>query len=46
MSDTIQKPPPLGSWPRMYALVCFAALGYIVLLYWFTSVFNNPGAGT
>lgn len=46
MSNAIEKPPPLGSWPRFYALACLAAVTYIALLYWFTSVFNNPGAGT
>ena len=46
MSGATKKSPPLGSWPRFYALTCLAAVSYIALLYWFTAVFNNPGAGT
>ena len=46
MSHLAEKPPPLGSWPRLYTLVCCAAILYIVLLYWFTAVFNTPGSGS
>ncbi len=33
-------PPPLGSWPRTYALVCIAATVTIALLYWLTAAFD------
>ncbi len=46
MTESTEKPPPLGSWPRVYLLVCAMATSYIVLLYWFTRAFNNPGGGT
>jgi len=46
MSHPVEKPPPLGSWSRLYALVCCVAVLYIALLYWFTAVFNNPGPGS
>lgn len=36
--------PPMGSWPRFYAVTCVAAMFYIVLLYWFTATFNRGGA--
>lgn len=35
--------PPLGSWPRFYAVTCAVALLYIVLLYWLTATFNQTG---
>lgn len=43
MNDMDKKPSLMDSWPRVYALVCLAAVIYIALLYWFTRVFNNPG---
>ena len=46
MSPPSEKPAPLGSWSRLYALVCVAAVIYIALLYWFTAAFNQPGAGS
>ncbi len=33
-------PPPLGGWPRTYALVCVLAVLVMVLLWWFSSHFN------
>ena len=32
--------PPLGSWPRLYALVCAAALLVMAILWWFTAHYN------
>jgi hypothetical protein len=32
--------PPLGSWPRVYALVCVLAVVVMLLLWWFTAHFN------
>lgn len=43
---TTPSRPPLGSWPRFYALVCVTASFYIVLLYWFTATFNRPEVGS
>lgn len=34
--------PPLGSWPRVYALVCALAVAVMVLLWWFTAHYNLP----
>ncbi len=34
------EPPPLGTWPRMYALVLGSLLFWIVLFYLFTRVFS------
>ena len=45
MNDMNTKPSLMSSWPRVYALVCLAAVVYIALLYWFTLAFNNPGVG-
>lgn len=33
--------PPLGSWAKTYALVCFAAVATIALLYWLTAAFDR-----
>lgn len=33
-------PPPLGSWPRLYAAVCAAAVFVLWLLWWFTQHFH------
>lgn len=48
MSESIEesKAPPLGSWPRFYALTCVVAATYVVLLWWFTAAFNSSGVGT
>jgi len=32
--------PPLGSWARVYTLVCALAILVMVLLWWFTAHFN------
>lgn len=32
--------PPLGSWTRVYVLVCALAILVMVLLWWFTAHFN------
>lgn len=32
--------PPLGSWPRVYALVGVLAVVVMLLLWWFTAHFN------
>ena len=37
--------PPLGSWARLYALVCALAVFVMLLLWWFTSTFNVPANG-
>ncbi|MCC7396364.1 MAG: hypothetical protein IT455_04790 [Planctomycetes bacterium] len=34
------EPPPLGSWPRLYAAVCAAAVLVLWLLWWFTQHFH------
>jgi hypothetical protein len=33
------KPPILGTWRNLYALVIFVLAIYISLLYWFTKAF-------
>jgi len=37
--DPTQR-PPLGSWSRLYALVCALALAVMALLWWFTAHYN------
>jgi hypothetical protein len=32
--------PPLGSWARLYALVCVLAVLVMAILWWFSSSFN------
>lgn len=32
--------PPLGGWPRVYALVCALAVTVMLLLWWFTAHWN------
>lgn len=32
--------PPLGGWPRVYALVCVLAVAVMLLLWWFTAHWN------
>ena len=34
--------PPLGSWTRVYLLVCGVAIAVLLVLYWFTATFNLP----
>ncbi len=34
--------PPLGSWPKTYALVCACAVLVIALLWWLSAAFE-PG---
>ncbi len=34
--------PPLGSWARLYLLVCISAILMMALLYWLTASFNHP----
>lgn len=34
--------PPLGGWPRVYALVCVLAIAVMALLWWFTSRYDLP----
>ncbi|MBL8729233.1 MAG: hypothetical protein JNM25_12420 [Planctomycetes bacterium] len=44
MPDPVPSPgtdgPPLGGWPRVYALVCVLAVVVMLLLWWFTAHFN------
>jgi hypothetical protein len=41
---TNEPTPPLGSWSRIYALVCVLAVAMMLLLWWFTSHYNvRPG---
>ncbi|MBL9079347.1 MAG: hypothetical protein JNL08_17735 [Planctomycetes bacterium] len=43
-SPSADSPPPLGSWPRVYALVCLSAVAVMALLWWFTAHHNlRPG---
>ena len=36
------RPPPLGSWGRLYAAVIVAAVVVMLLLYAFTETWNIP----
>jgi len=44
MPDPVPPPdttrPPLGSWARVYALVCVLAVLVMLLLWWFTAHWN------
>ena len=37
--------PPLGSWPRIYALTIVLAVALMAALWWFTDTWNLPGGG-
>ena len=39
-AETSDEPPPLGSWPRMYALVLGHHALWILLFYLFTRAFE------
>ncbi|MCA8948519.1 MAG: hypothetical protein KDE27_03405 [Planctomycetes bacterium] len=39
-SEPHEKPPPLGSWPRLYALVIVLACLMMLLLWSLTAAFN------
>ena len=39
--NTDPDDPPLGSWPKTYALACAAAMATIALLYWLTAAFDR-----
>ena len=39
--QTAPEEPPLGSWPKTYALACAAAVATIALLYWLTAAFDR-----
>jgi len=39
-SEAHPERPPLGSWPKTYALVCACAVLVIALLWWMTSAFD------
>lgn len=43
--DPVEAPPPLGRWPRLYALVALVAAVLIALLYWFSATWNVPLGG-
>ncbi len=44
MTDGTREPPtarpPLGSWARLYALVCVLAVVVMLILWWFSSRYN------
>lgn len=40
--DGPEAPPPLGSWPRTYAVVCLLAVAVMALLRWFTARWQIP----
>ena len=40
LPSTDAQRPPLGSWARVYALVCVLAFLVMALLWWFTAHFN------
>lgn len=40
--DGPEAPPPFGSWPRTYAVVCLLAVAVMALLRWFTARWQIP----
>ena len=34
------EPEPLGSWTRLYVLVCVLAVAVMALLWWFSAHYN------
>lgn len=37
-----EKEPPLGSWPRIYAVVVVWAVLWMAFMYWVTVAWNVP----
>lgn len=40
MTGKPESRPPLGGWPRLYAVVCVCAVLVMLVLWWFSSHFN------
>ncbi len=40
LADAPDEPPPLGTWPRMYAVVLGSLALWVTLFYFFTRAFE------